>query len=247
MDEFTPEEREAAMRRIKALMAKTTQNGCSESEAISAAEAVSRLLNKYELNLTDIELKDSKTAHETIDTRLKTTIPMDNVVVAIAKLLDCKVWVVSGEGSFGGRMYHFLGLEHDVVVAKYIYSICDRAIVFSWEDHKRHIGFTALPQNQKGKIKDEFQIGMAHRLAGRLSEMKRHQQAENIASTGRDLVVVKGAIVEEEFNKLGLNLRSTGRGKQVRGSEHYAAGRAAGDRVNLNKGVSGGGSDQKFL
>lgn len=237
---FSPEDRERAMRQIKALMAKTTQNGCSEEEAMAAAEAVSRLLNKYELDLTDIELRESTTSHETVDTRVKSVTYMDYVVTAIAELMDCKVWVQAGEGAFGGRVFHFLGLDHDVVVAKYIYSICDRAIIFAWEDHKREIDFTRQPQSKKGKIKDSFQLGMASRLASRLRGMKKKQKEENMATTGRDLVVVKSAIVDEAFAELGITLgKARGGNKSINYDSHYQAGSQAGDRVNLNKGVTG--------
>jgi hypothetical protein len=41
--------------RIKALADKTVANGCTEAEAMSAAEMVGRLLERYALNMDEIE------------------------------------------------------------------------------------------------------------------------------------------------------------------------------------------------
>ena len=63
-------------------------------------------------------------------------------------------------------------------------------------------------------------------------------RASTLASTGRDLIVVKGAVVKSEFAKLGLRLRSNGNsGTGARDSGAYGAGKAAGDRVSFNRGV----------
>ena len=43
--------------RIQALRAKTVDNGCTEDEALSAAAKVAELLDRYDLSLTDVELR----------------------------------------------------------------------------------------------------------------------------------------------------------------------------------------------
>ena len=58
--------------------------------------------------------------------------------------------------------------------------------------------------------------------------------------SGTALVVVKNAVVTEAFAKLGLKFRGSLSGKSVRDVGAYMAGRAAGDRVNLNRPVAGG-------
>ncbi len=46
--------------RIKALTEKTVQNGCTEAEAMSAADMVGRLLERYALSMDEIEVRTSK-------------------------------------------------------------------------------------------------------------------------------------------------------------------------------------------
>ena len=43
--------------RIRALAEKTTSNGCTEAEALSAAEMVGRLLERYALTMEQIDLR----------------------------------------------------------------------------------------------------------------------------------------------------------------------------------------------
>lgn len=44
------------IRRIRSLLEKTVENGCTEAEAMLAAEKAADLMAEYELTLTDIEL-----------------------------------------------------------------------------------------------------------------------------------------------------------------------------------------------
>ena len=43
--------------RIQGLRSKTTDNGCTEAEALLAAAKVAELLDRYDLSLTDIEIR----------------------------------------------------------------------------------------------------------------------------------------------------------------------------------------------
>jgi hypothetical protein len=45
--------------RIQGLRSKTTDNGCTESEALLAAAKVAELLDRYDLSLTDVEIRDA--------------------------------------------------------------------------------------------------------------------------------------------------------------------------------------------
>ncbi len=43
--------------RIQGLRAKTTDNGCTEAEALLAAAKVAELLDRYDVSLTDVEIR----------------------------------------------------------------------------------------------------------------------------------------------------------------------------------------------
>jgi hypothetical protein len=44
------------------LRSKTTDNGCTEAEALLAAAKVAELLDRYDLSLTDVEIRDARAA-----------------------------------------------------------------------------------------------------------------------------------------------------------------------------------------
>jgi hypothetical protein len=46
--------------RIKALADKTVSNGCTEAEAMAAAEMVGRLLERYALSMEEIDVREQR-------------------------------------------------------------------------------------------------------------------------------------------------------------------------------------------
>ena len=63
--------------RIQALRAKTMDNGCTEAEAMMAAAKVAELLDRYDLTLSDVELRESACERRVFETRRKNRIPLD--------------------------------------------------------------------------------------------------------------------------------------------------------------------------
>jgi hypothetical protein len=75
--------------RIQGLRSKTTDNGCTEAEALLAAAKVAELLDRYDLSLTDIEICDSECEQREYETYRKKRVPLDGCIGAIAKFCDC--------------------------------------------------------------------------------------------------------------------------------------------------------------
>src|SRR5258707_616886 len=78
--------------RIQALRAKTIDNGCTEDEALSAAAKVAELLDRYDLSLSDVEIREAPCERREFETPRKKRIPLDDCVGAVAKFCDCRVW-----------------------------------------------------------------------------------------------------------------------------------------------------------
>jgi hypothetical protein len=117
--------------RIKALTDKTVANGCTEAEAMSAAEMVGRLLERYALSMDEIEVREARCVQAEVPMGGRRRRPIDACVPAIARFCDCKVWLTRGarpksdyDNDFdwtqpGGR-YVFFGFETDTVLATYL-------------------------------------------------------------------------------------------------------------------------------
>lgn len=232
--------KEAMIRRIAALMAKTTGAGCTEAEALAAAEMASKMMADHDLSLTDIKLKDS--ANIIRDSVSSNGASLDQpammCMTTVAYFTDTKCWTMRQRGK--ATLVYFLGFDVDVVVAQYIYIIIDRAITYSTIRYKYgYNGWDFKLKGERAHLQRSFEMGMVDRINERLREMKDARRKE-AASTGRDLVVVKGAIVDEAYAKLfkELNLRTRHRKAVDVDHDAYLAGLNEGTKVSFYDGVS---------
>ena len=83
-----------------------------------------------------------------------------------------------------------------------------------------------------------FVIGITDRIAERL-EALRQQSEVIVTSNARALVVVKDAALKAKMEELGIHLRCCSSICGAGDSLSYGAGRAAGDRANFGRPVSG--------
>jgi hypothetical protein len=92
----------------------------------------------------------------------------------------------------------------------------------------------------QGRARIAFMQGMAVRICERLIEMAAALEPDARSATGTSLVVLKSQLVTEAYAKLGLHTKRYSAGLQ-QGSSGYAAGREAGNSVNLQRPVGGYG------
>ena len=75
---------------MEGLRAKTVEQGCTEQEALAAAEKVAELLDRYGLSLSTIELHRQACQGVGIDTGPRRLGPVDECVPTIATFFDCR-------------------------------------------------------------------------------------------------------------------------------------------------------------
>ena len=236
--------REDLLRRIRGLMAKTTANGCTEAEASAAAEHVDRLMAEYDVNLTDLEVRDQTCVQVAVPTGAKDWHPVEFTASAVAAFTDTKCWLTTVQRL---RVVNYFGLKTDVEIAEYLTFLFRRAI----ERETASVGmmdfkWQSMNNRQKQDARDSFGLGMAKRLSERLRELKSKRDWTTEHATGRSLIVVKGAVVTEQYAKLNLKL-GKGKGKPIRDPAAYQNGQKAGDRVTIQPGVSGRAQTDKQI
>ena len=111
--------------RIKALAEKTVSNGCTEAEAMAAAEMVGRLLERYALSMEEIDVREQRCVQVEVPIGGKQRRPIDGCVTAIARFCDCKVWVSRDTMM---PSYVFFGFDADTALAGYLFNVIDRAM-----------------------------------------------------------------------------------------------------------------------
>jgi hypothetical protein len=224
------------MQRIQALRAKTVAQGCTEQEALAAAEKVAELLDRYGLSLGELEFKAQPCEGVAIETNRKRMGPVDNCVPSIGAFFDCRVWAETGNGA--PLRYIFFGLRADVAAAQYLYEMVERA--FETETNRFRAGeIYASMEGERRSATNSFQIGMANGIRHKLHSLRMARDEHMRSASGRDLVPVKAAVVEDEMAKLGLALRTISNNKPKRVlSDAFAAGQEAGRRFEYAPGIS---------
>jgi hypothetical protein len=222
--------------RIQALRAKTVDRGCTEQEAIAAAGKVAELLDRYGLSLSEVGLKEQSCEGFGIGTGRRRFGPIDSCIPAVGEFCGCRVW--SEKAADGEIRYVFFGLPADVAGARYLYELVEQAFATETELFKRSELYTQHRSGDRRSATQSFQTGLAHGIARKLDELRRQREEAMWTATGRDLVPVKEAVVEEELAKLGLRFHARGgsKGRYVL-RDAYEAGHEAGDRFEYRPGI----------
>ena len=224
-------EREKIAARIRALRAKTVENGCTESEAVAAAEMLAALLAKYNMTLDEAEMRESPFSRHTETHDDWVGERLWKIAAAISKLTGARYWTGrAGEPP----SISFFGFDHEVEVARYMLEICAGAM--RREQKRILVGdWRLITTGKQRRAVTPFLDGMADRLALRIRRMKPDPLS------GRGLVVLHDALVTQAMKDAGINL-GEGRARGSRDSDAaYLDGRLAADRVALNPGLNSSG------
>jgi hypothetical protein len=229
------DERDRVKARIRALTERTVARGCTEAEAMAAAEMVGRLLERYALTMQEVDIRAEPCAQLEVPIGGMRRRPIDLCVPAIARFCDCKVWLARREA---GAHYVFFGFETDTQLAGYLFAVIDRAIrsdLLAFRQRSLTLAGVALR-----RASTSFQQGMALRIAERLETMHGEREAAVAArhATGTALMVVRHQVVEDAFRATKLRLQASP-GPTLRSDGAFRAGRQAGDRVNLRRPIGG--------
>jgi len=222
--------------RIKALRAMTSENGCTEEEAATAAAMVAKLLDQYGMTADESDLRENDFAHEQHSQDDLVGKRMSRVASAIAGMIDIRYWAQRpGETP----SVTFFGFSHEVEIASYLLDICRNAMTTQAE---RVAGeYRLLRENVRRRKVSAFLDGMADRLAERIRALKPK------TPPGKGLVVLRHALIDAELETLGINLEECSGRQSDDLDENYGRGRFAANDVALNRGVGTQPSSRRLL
>src|SRR5262249_12018360 len=109
-------ERAKIIERVRALLTMTVENGCTEAEAMTAATLAAKLMEDYDLAITDMKsVYDERIAQQSKPFQSSWNVRQMHaagiyVAVAVAEFFDCKCWRNQTE-------IIFFGLRDDVHLA----------------------------------------------------------------------------------------------------------------------------------
>ncbi len=229
------EELQRVIERIRALRQKTVELGCTEQEALRAAEKVAELLERYGLTLSEVELRKQTCEGFGFDTGRKQTGPIDEVFRSIAYFCDCRMWSETSVG--GGLRQVFFGLPADVEAARCLKDLAIAAFATETQAFKRSELYRDEPSPGRRAMVKSFEIGLGGGISNKLFALKAEREKAASRSTGRDLMIVKRSIVDEEMEKLGMSFRTKAKRRKRVIVDAYKEGVAAAHRFEVNEKI----------
>jgi hypothetical protein len=201
---------------------------------MAAAEKVAELLDRYDLALGDVEIRETACERRVYETRSRKRIPLEECVGAIADFCNCRVW--REKDAAGEVRYVFFGLPADVEVAHYLTELVDTTVRTELGRYKTSSEYRQFRHQERHLANASFALGMISSIADKLEAMKAERD-EVKNSTGRGLIVVKAAVVDTELEKLDLKLRTVERPRRMIAPEAYDAGDAAGTSFTIHPAI----------
>ena len=177
-------DRDAIVRKLNALKAKFEHKTTGEAEAVAAMAMYNKLMQKYKLTETDLNLRASGVkigAFSTDSNNKKQAPPMNYMVVPISKVTE--TYGVFDTTTMRGV---FVGTMADVQYAEFLWTVIQNAFNESWKAFRYSFDYTKLHRGgMHGKtIRHSFDMGFMSGMTGRLNEMA----AENAkAGTGEPI------------------------------------------------------------
>jgi hypothetical protein len=221
--------REKMFDKIRALLSKTVERGCTEEEYLAAFAKARALMDAFEI--TDADLKLAK--EEGVILRKDSSKDPHHIkwamTGAVAGFCDCRSWREPG-----GEIV-FLGLASDTQFATWLLDHLAGFVLTELTDHL--MGDIAIGTPRRMVI-NGFVDGITGRISERLRELCK--PPETVSANSRALVATKKTLIEAKIKELGFRFRSCGGSSRQRDADSFAAGRSAGDRASFGRPVSGG-------
>ena len=224
-------QRKDVAERIRKLLSKTTERGCTEAEAMAAALKARELLNEYQLEMSDVELEAEGVVQENAEKPEERQVQVQwELGGAVSDFTETRCWF---NGARENKICTFHGLRSDVEFARWLIRALEQFVSQQADAYALH--------EPGRKARRSFILACCDRIRERLElevSLRHLMPAIVVSSTGTSLTLAKTAMVEREFKKLGLRIQKSGYGCCSGGSDSAsAAGRAAGGRAGFGRPV----------
>jgi hypothetical protein len=221
--------------RICALQAKTQAAGCTEAEALAAAQKAEELLRRYDVQLCPEQVARADCTSALVTTPRKRRDAPDACASAVARFCGCRPWI---QEETDGRLTHvFFGLPADVAAARTLYNVIAETFEAETATFKAGRTYATTPTGQRAQATRSFRYGLARGISDRLAELEAERGRYTTQSTGRDLVPVKRQAIDDALARLGLVFETTRRRRRATDPESYHQGVASGHAFQPEPGL----------
>jgi hypothetical protein len=250
--------------RIRRLAEVKVERGAGEQEVYTAIAMIGKLLDTYNLEMSDVFLQEEQCVKMMFDTGSKHRNVAFIAASGIAEFCQVRHWQTRTRQSDFGINIGFFGFESDVQMALYLMGLIKTASETAIEEFKETSTYR-YPLTSRRKLTFSFYNGMGARLRRRLSEAARQRLVQERkdaefhreqmkdrmvgasdaakvaaakATTGTAMMVVsekKSEKIDIELKKLIPKFYKVQNASRAYEQEAAAHGASAADKVNLSR------------
>jgi len=216
--------------KIRGLLAKTIDNGCTEHEALAALDKARAMMDAYEVTDEELQLTKELAAILQEDNSHDPHGIRSRLAMGVVKFCDCRVWRNAEKG------LTFVGLPSDVELAQWLLATLTGYVQ---GELAGHLMGSLASKGERRFIINGFVSGATGRITDRLEAL--WTQSQKVAvSNSTALVLVKSTAVADKMKELGIKLGRKRRSSRRMDDGAYRAGQGAGDRASLHRPIGGG-------
>ena len=228
--------REKLIDKVKALLAKKTESGCTEEEALSSLAMARAWIDTYEIGDDELQLSREEKAilHEETEANARDTHKIKwQLSHAVERYCNVRIYRDSSKAGLT-----FVGFRSDIDWATWL---IDHLADFVHDKLFEFLLDCLAPEGKERKQEIRgFVFGCTGRISDRLIELCDQSKTARTANC-KALVVIKDQAIKDFLKAEGICLHSAGVSSS--GSDGArAAGQSAGDRASFGRPVSGAGA-----
>jgi len=227
-------DRNSIIEKIKALLSKTKENGCTEEEELSALAKARAWIDAHEISDDELQLSREEKAilHDESEADARDTHKIKwQLCFGVARYCNVRIYCSKAGLTFAG-------FKSDIDFATWL---LDHLSDFLHDALFEFLLDCLAPEGKERKEEIRgFVIGCAERINARMIKMCDQSKTER-TTNGKALVVIKDQAIKDLLKAEGICLGSSV--SRARFSDDArAAGRSAGDRASFGRPVSGAGA-----
>jgi hypothetical protein len=218
-------ERQKILDRVRALLSKTVDNGCTEAEAMAALAKAQEMMAAHNVHDAELQMQRASAGIAGSASANDPHLVRQYLGMSVGTFCNCRVWSSQSTG------VTFCGVDGDETFAVWL---LDTLAAFV---HRELKAFRkTLPKGNARLTRMHtkgFVIGCCRRISDKLNELAR----ANAPASGAGLVVCRNALIDEKL----ADMHFTSRQRRVSYAQSaYAAGHEAGASASFNRPVNGG-------
>lgn len=228
--------KESIKLKIRALLAKTTDNGATEQEMILAMEKASELMEKYYIDSND--LNDPFLGEKCVFVKT----PLHNsrydsklFLPYLAKMFDCEYYFNRYD-----KELTFFGFENDAELCVYFYKTVIKTMLKELSVFQSSRDFRYQQRYSPTKtINNSFIKGFVFRVSEKLDDIYRARQVERTKERGL-VLREKSQKVKDAFADENIKVTLAKTPKLKVEMEAFEMGQRAGDSFSITQGIKSG-------